>query len=116
MGQAILSEITPALALSAYGKARSTLSGTPLGSEDIRKIQAYWQACNYLSLGMIYLVNNPLLKEPLKPEHDAWCRRSKARQRGRSIAWIQSWCRCRHNGKPRDIALDRRTPCDSQPL
>ena len=57
------------LALSAYGKARSTVSGTPLTAEELRKTHAYWQACNYLSLGMIYLQENPLLKEPLKPEH-----------------------------------------------
>jgi xylulose-5-phosphate/fructose-6-phosphate phosphoketolase len=55
--------------LSAYGTARSTVSGTPLNSEALRKIDAYWRACNYLSLGMIYLQENPLLKEPLKPEH-----------------------------------------------
>jgi xylulose-5-phosphate/fructose-6-phosphate phosphoketolase len=57
------------LALSAYGKARSTVSGTPLDAEELRRTHAYWQACNYLSLGMIYLQENPLLKEPLKPEH-----------------------------------------------
>jgi xylulose-5-phosphate/fructose-6-phosphate phosphoketolase len=56
-------------ALSAYGKARSTVEGTPLDSEELRKIGAYWRACNYLSLGMIYLQNNPLLREPLKAEH-----------------------------------------------
>lgn len=32
-------------------------------------IHRYWQACNYLAAGMIYLCNNPLLKEPLKPQH-----------------------------------------------
>jgi xylulose-5-phosphate/fructose-6-phosphate phosphoketolase len=55
--------------LSAYGTARSTVSGSPLGSSELKKIDAYWQACNYLALGMIYLQDNPLLKEPLKPEH-----------------------------------------------
>ncbi len=55
--------------LSAYGKARSTVHGTPLDAEALRKIHAYWRACNYLSLGMIYLQDNPLLREPLKPEH-----------------------------------------------
>ena len=59
----------PAPDLSAYGKARSTVSGTPLTPEDQRRIDAYWRACNYLALGMIYLIDNPLLKEPLKPEH-----------------------------------------------
>jgi xylulose-5-phosphate/fructose-6-phosphate phosphoketolase len=55
--------------LSAYGPARSTISGKPLSAEEVRKIQAYWRACNYLTLGMIYLQDNPLLKEPLKAEH-----------------------------------------------
>src|SRR5438874_680073 len=60
--------VAPA-SLSAYGIARSTVSGAPLDAEAIRKIHAYWRACNYLSLGMIYLQDNPLLREPLKPEH-----------------------------------------------
>jgi xylulose-5-phosphate/fructose-6-phosphate phosphoketolase len=55
--------------LSAFGKARSTVSGTPLSAEDLRKIDAFWRASNYLALGMTYLKANPLLKEPLKPEH-----------------------------------------------
>ncbi len=42
---------------------------TPLSVEELRKINAYWRACNYLSAGMIYLRANPLLREPLKPEH-----------------------------------------------
>ena len=32
-------------------------------------IDAYWRACNYLAAGMIYLLDNPLLREPLRPEH-----------------------------------------------
>ena len=55
--------------LCAYGPARSTVSGAPLSAEELRRTDAYWRACNYLSLGMIYLVENPLLKEPLRPEH-----------------------------------------------
>jgi xylulose-5-phosphate/fructose-6-phosphate phosphoketolase len=65
---AIVTEIK-ANPISAYGPARSTVQGAPLSSEEARKIHAYWRACNYLSLGMIYLQDNPLLKEPLKPEH-----------------------------------------------
>ncbi len=42
---------------------------TPLSSEELRTMDAYWRACNYLSAGMIYLRANPLLREPLKPEH-----------------------------------------------
>lgn len=53
---------------SAYGNARATVSGAPLSPEELRKIHAYWRACNYLAAGMIYLLDNPLLKEPLKPE------------------------------------------------
>ena len=41
----------------------------PLDPEELRKIDAYWHACNYLAAGMIYLRANPLLREPLKPEH-----------------------------------------------
>jgi xylulose-5-phosphate/fructose-6-phosphate phosphoketolase len=55
--------------LSAFGPTRSTISGAPLSTEELARIDAYWRACNYLSLGMIYLRANPLLKEPLKPEH-----------------------------------------------
>ncbi len=44
-------------------------NSTPLPPEDLRKINAYWSACNYLSAAMIYLRANPLLREPLKPEH-----------------------------------------------
>ncbi|HTX42412.1 MAG TPA: phosphoketolase family protein [Acidobacteriaceae bacterium] len=40
-----------------------------LTAEELRRIDAYWRACNYLSAGMIYLYDNPLLREPLKPEH-----------------------------------------------
>ena len=56
-------------ALSAFGKARSTVQGTPLGAEELRKTDAFWRACTYIILGMLYLQENPLLREPLKPEH-----------------------------------------------
>ncbi|HYW74699.1 MAG TPA: phosphoketolase family protein [Pyrinomonadaceae bacterium] len=55
--------------LSSFGVARSTVEGTPLNDEEARAIHAFWRACNYLALGMIYLQDNPLLREPLKPEH-----------------------------------------------
>ncbi|MGB7864724.1 MAG: phosphoketolase, partial [Candidatus Sulfotelmatobacter sp.] len=42
---------------------------TTLSVEELRKMDAYWRACNYLSAGMIYLRSNPLLREPLQPEH-----------------------------------------------
>ncbi|MDX2108333.1 MAG: phosphoketolase family protein [Candidatus Melainabacteria bacterium] len=47
----------------------STLSGNVLEKEELRRIDAYWRAANYLSVGQIYLMDNPLLKEPLKLEH-----------------------------------------------
>src|SRR5579885_1251669 len=40
-----------------------------LAAEELRKIDAYWRAANYLSVGQIYLYDNPLLAEPLRPEH-----------------------------------------------
>jgi xylulose-5-phosphate/fructose-6-phosphate phosphoketolase len=40
-----------------------------LNPELLRKIDAYWRAANYLSVGQIYLYNNPLLKKPLKLAH-----------------------------------------------
>ena len=40
----------------------------PLSPEILRKIDAWWRAANYLSVGQIYLYNNPLLKEPLTIE------------------------------------------------
>jgi xylulose-5-phosphate/fructose-6-phosphate phosphoketolase len=40
-----------------------------LDPEELRRIDAYWRACNYLAAGMIYLQDNPLLREPLKREH-----------------------------------------------
>jgi len=41
----------------------------PLSDEELHRIDAWWHACNYLSVGMIYLRDDPLLKVPLKPEH-----------------------------------------------
>lgn len=41
----------------------------PLSDEELHKMHAFWRACNYLAVGMIYLKDNPLLREPLKPEH-----------------------------------------------
>ncbi|MBS1875092.1 MAG: phosphoketolase family protein [Acidobacteria bacterium] len=55
--------------IRAYGPARSTVQGAPLSADELRKTDAFWRACNYLSLGMIYLQANALLKEPLRPEH-----------------------------------------------
>src|ERR671937_1473135 len=40
-----------------------------LSDEQLRSIDAYWRAANYLSVGQIYLLDNPLLREPLRIEH-----------------------------------------------
>src|SRR5262245_28729077 len=42
---------------------------TPLSAREVELMHAYWRACNYLSAGMIYLKDNPLLREPLKSEY-----------------------------------------------
>ncbi len=41
----------------------------PLTEDELRLLDAYWRAANYLSVGQIYLLDNPLLREPLEPEH-----------------------------------------------
>lgn len=38
-------------------------------TEDVDRVDAWWRAANYLSIGQIYLLDNPLLREPLRPEH-----------------------------------------------
>ncbi len=40
-----------------------------LGDDELRRMDAWWRACNYLTLGMIHLIDNPLLKTPLRAEH-----------------------------------------------
>ncbi|HEY1592344.1 MAG TPA: phosphoketolase family protein [Solirubrobacteraceae bacterium] len=41
----------------------------PLGKDELRAIDTWWRAANYLSVGQIYLLANPMLREPLLPEH-----------------------------------------------
>jgi len=45
------------------------IAGEPLAKDELERIDAYWRAANYLSVGQIYLLDNPLLKEALRPEH-----------------------------------------------
>jgi xylulose-5-phosphate/fructose-6-phosphate phosphoketolase len=45
-----------------------TMAG-PLTDAELRTLDAYWRAANYLTVGQIYLLDNPLLREPLRPEH-----------------------------------------------
>ncbi|MVF24394.1 phosphoketolase family protein [Methylocaldum sp. BRCS4] len=47
----------------------SFIAEHPLEADELQKLDAYWRACNYLAVGMIYLKDNPLLKEPLQPGH-----------------------------------------------
>jgi xylulose-5-phosphate/fructose-6-phosphate phosphoketolase len=48
---------------------KTTTADKPLAPDLLRKMNAYWRAANYLSVGQIYLFDNPLLKEPLSPKH-----------------------------------------------
>jgi hypothetical protein len=57
-----------ALALG-NGQSRSTLMPNALSPELLRKMHAYWRAANFLSVGQIYLKDNPLLESPLTIEH-----------------------------------------------
>jgi xylulose-5-phosphate/fructose-6-phosphate phosphoketolase len=45
------------------------VDGAPLSADELHRIDAYWRAANYLSVGQIYLMDNPLLREPLLAEH-----------------------------------------------
>ncbi|WP_175324760.1 phosphoketolase family protein [Frankia sp. Cppng1_Ct_nod] len=60
---------------SAVDVAAGMLSGAgrsvsgPLSAEELRRIHGYWRAANYLAVGQIYLLDNPLLREPLRTEH-----------------------------------------------
>ena len=49
--------------------AQPDLESQPLADTQLASMDAYWRACNYLSVGMIYLKDNPLLREPLKADH-----------------------------------------------
>src|SRR5262245_7886687 len=47
----------------------TAVAGGPLDGNELVKMDAYWRAANYLSVGQIYLYDNPLLKEPLDESH-----------------------------------------------
>src|SRR5215468_1363557 len=49
--------------------SKASISTGALSSEELRKMNAYWRAANYLSVGQIYLIKNPLLREPLRLDH-----------------------------------------------
>ena len=55
-----------------------------ISPELLRRMDAYWRAANFLSVGQIYLLDNPLLREPLKPSTSSpGCWGTGARRRGR---------------------------------
>jgi len=54
-------------ASTSTGRARA--AAQPLNAEELRRVHAWWRACNYLAVGMIYLRDNPLLREPLSVDH-----------------------------------------------
>ncbi|HET8651767.1 MAG TPA: phosphoketolase family protein [Gaiellaceae bacterium] len=49
--------------------ASATATAEPLAPEELRLVDAYWRAANYLSVAQVYLLENPLLRAPLEPEH-----------------------------------------------
>src|SRR5438874_6048169 len=53
------------LSLTATGES----GHEPLSTDELQLIDTWWRAANYLSVGQIYLLSNPLLREPLRPEH-----------------------------------------------
>jgi len=55
--------------LALADAANSSALDRPLSRDEVRQMDAYWRAANYLSVGQIYLLENPLLREPLKVEH-----------------------------------------------
>src|SRR5262245_16907766 len=57
------------LNLGTDAKVQSIIKNKPLDAAAAQKIDAYWRAANYLSVGQIYLYDNPLLKKPLSKAH-----------------------------------------------
>src|SRR6266567_964372 len=58
---------------NASRKTRAELADVsrraPISTDELRLLDAWWRAANYLAVGQIYLLDNPLLREPLRPEH-----------------------------------------------
>jgi xylulose-5-phosphate/fructose-6-phosphate phosphoketolase len=55
--------------LEAEPRAAPVAGFAPLSERELKEIHAWWRAANYLAVGQIYLLENPLLREPLQPEH-----------------------------------------------
>ena len=51
------------------GTSSQNRNAVALNEQELLRVDAYWRAANYLSVGQIYLLDNPLLREPLRPEH-----------------------------------------------
>ena len=63
-------EKNPEVPSKAPQKAPARMSKKdPLTPEQLEALDAWWRAANYLSAGQLYLLDNPLLREPLRPEH-----------------------------------------------
>ena len=54
---------------SLMSESTTCLEKQPLSDELLQKMDAYWRAANYLSAGQLYLLDNPLLREPLTMDH-----------------------------------------------
>jgi xylulose-5-phosphate/fructose-6-phosphate phosphoketolase len=55
--------------MTTAAQPRSPAPSGPLDPDTLRRIDAYWRAANYLSVGQIYLLDNPLLRQPLRASH-----------------------------------------------
>ena len=66
---AVSSDLEGAMENSSAHTTSSSIPQSTLAPEELRRMHAYWRAANYLSVGQIYLMDNPLLKEPLRIEH-----------------------------------------------
>ena len=55
--------------MDAVAEAQPEAPTGPLSADELDRLHAWWRAANYLSVGQIYLMDNPLLREPLRPEH-----------------------------------------------
>jgi xylulose-5-phosphate/fructose-6-phosphate phosphoketolase len=55
--------------MAEHSPPSTSAATNPLSDEELRLMDAWWRAANYLSVGQIYLLHNPLLREPLKLEH-----------------------------------------------
>ena len=61
--------ISSAIEDSAFSSPAEAPVESPLSGDQLDRLQRYWQAANYLTVGQIYLRDNPLLHQPLRPEH-----------------------------------------------